>query len=100
MGRAKSKKLQDFMRGQEIRRLQAAALQEQITRDYIKTHSKIAWDNQNYPLTEKILVNNNPEDLKNILTNDPENPEPLFINPLDFPEGLVLGANIIDVIVP
>ena len=95
MGRAASKKLKDFMRGQEYRRKQEIlnaellAIQEQFTRDYLNTHSQIDRKNKNYPVTEKVL-HGSPEELKAILTSKLRDTSELKINPDDFPEGLVI----------
>ena len=95
MTRAQSKKLKDFLRGQEYRRKQEIIkeqrqkTQHQITKDYLKTHSEIARKNENYPLTEKVLKGS-PEELKLILSNETV----LEINPEDYPQGLVLTEDV------
>ena len=87
------------MRGQELKRQENLILQEQITKDYIATHSKIAHKNKNYPLTEKI-VTGTPEELKAILSSDVTDETQLEINPSDYPEGLVLQEGFFDVNMP
>ena len=99
MGRSQKKRLDDFMRGQEIKRLKRIEVQEQIARDYIATHSELALKNENYPLTEKCLKGS-PEDLKKLLLGGANESQPLEVNPDDFPEGLVLPEIIFDVNVP
>lgn len=99
MGRAQSKKLLDFLRGQELKRLQEQQKrlkeQTQIVQDYIVTHSKLAFKNEDYPLTEEILYKGNPEEIKKLLPS-----ENLEVNPYDFPEGLVLEGLSFDVKLP
>ena len=74
MGRAASKKLKDFMRGQEIKRQKEIQEQNQATIDFIKTYSKLAQKTEDYPLTEKVL------ELKNCPSIDEAN----------YPDGLVI----------
>lgn len=91
MGRAKSKRVKDFIRSQEYKRKceivkeKRQKLQEQITKDYVRSHAKIARKNDMYPLTEKVLMANS-DMLQQLLSDQ----EILEINPLDYPEGLVL----------
>ena len=101
MGRSQKKRLDDFMRGQEIKRLQELELQKQIAIDYLKTHNTLAYDNEIYPVTEKVLTGTS-EALKKLLTNELTDVSQLAIDPLDFPEGLVLerGEGFFDVYVP
>lgn len=76
------------MRKKEYERQQAILRQQQLARDYLLTHCKIARKNPslNYPLTEKILTGS-PEDLKALLTADFAD---LEVDPADYPEGLVI----------
>ena len=74
MGKAKSRKLRDFMRDLEYRRLQESQEKNQATIDFLKTYSIIAYQTEDYPLTEKVL------DLKNVSS----------IDPVKYSDGLVL----------
>lgn len=85
MGRSSKKKLDDFLRGLEIRRLKEQAEQQQIALDYLKTHNMLAYDNETYPVTEQVLTSQ-PNELKKLL--GPE--EKMQVNPDDFPDGLVV----------
>jgi len=95
LGRAKSKKLKDLIRGHEFRRKQeiireiALKLQTQIVADYVSTHNMLARKTEIYPLTEKVFTGN-PEALTNILVGGLTEVGELQINPYDYPEGLVL----------
>jgi hypothetical protein len=74
MGRSQKKRLDDFMRGQEIKRLKELQEKNQATIDFIHAYSKIARESEDYPLAEKVL------DLKNTVS----------INAVAYPDGLVL----------
>jgi hypothetical protein len=74
MGRSQKKRLDDFMRGQEIKRLKELELKNQATIDFLKAYSKIAMQTEDYPLTEKVL------ELKNMASIDAD----------AYPDGLVL----------
>jgi aryl-phospho-beta-D-glucosidase BglC (GH1 family) len=74
VGRSQKKRLDDFMRGQEIKRLKELQEKNQATIDFIKAYSRIAEQTEDYPLTEKVL------ELKNAVS----------IDSVNYPDGLVL----------
>jgi hypothetical protein len=74
MGRSQKKRLDDFMRGQEIKRLKELQEKNQATIDFIRAYSKIAQQTEDYPLTEKVL------ELKNVPS----------IDAVAYPDGLVI----------
>lgn len=85
MGKSRKCKTRDLMRKIEYQRNQEKEQQTQIAIDYLKTHCKLAFDNEDYPLTEKVLTSQ-PAELKNLLGTDAK----LHVNPDSFPEGLVI----------
>jgi hypothetical protein len=74
MGRSQKKRLDDFMRGQEIKRLKELQEKNQATIDFLKAYSRMAQQTEDYPLAEKIL------ELKNTAS----------IDSVAYPDGLVL----------
>jgi hypothetical protein len=74
MGKAKSRKLRDLMRKVEYERIQKLQEKNQATIDFIRAYSKLAQQNEDYPLTEKVL------ELKNVAS----------IDAAAYPDGLVI----------
>lgn len=92
MGKSQSKKLKEFLRGQEYKRKQEIQAekrlkaQQALVKDFVRCKSVIARKNELYPLTEKVL-DGSPEALEQLLVNE----DVKEFKPSDFPQGLVIG---------
>ena len=76
----------EYKRKAVIQKEQRKKIQDQYTRDYVKTHSELALKNEDYPLTEKVFTGT-PEALEVLLLSLKQD---LEVAVTDFPQGLVL----------